>query len=284
MLLTKCGCLEPTRKLRLALLIAFAVFIVMSVVTRRSVAVVNQDKEVKNPLTGNPKAISEGRGLFLLSCAYCHGIDARGGGRGPDLASGNWTHGESDADLLRTVTKGIPGTDMPSCNCEEDEAWKLIAYVRSLSTDARAPVSGDRAAGEKIFFGQGACIACHIVDGKGGRFGPNLSRVGAARPTPHLIEAIRDPSKDIPQGYETVAAVMKDGKRITGVRKNEDTFTLQLMDQTEQYHLLLKKDLKEVIYESKSLMPAYGEQTLNQKQLQDLVAYMESLRGKQRKR
>lgn len=271
---------KSTRKLRLAAVLGFAALLFISVVTRRSGAVVIQEKEAKNPLTGNTKAVGEGRGLFLLSCAYCHGIDARGGGRGPDLASGDWTHGETDADLLRTVTKGIPGTDMPSCNCEEEEAWKLIAYVRSLSTDTRTAVAGDRVAGEKIFFGQGACNACHVVGGKGGRFGPDLSRVGAARPTHHLIESIRDPGKDIPAGYETVTAVLQDGKRITGVRKNEDTFSLQLMDQAEQYHLLLKKELKEVIHDPQSLMPAYGEQTINQKDMQNLIAYLESLRGK----
>jgi hypothetical protein len=74
-------------------------------------------------------------------------------------------------------------------------------------------------------------------------------------------------------------AVTKEGKRITGVRKNEDTFSLQLLDQKEQFHLFLKKDLKEVIHERKSLMPKYDQRALSEKDLQDLLAYLDSLRG-----
>ena len=273
---------RQARKPVLIVLLAFSALSLTNAITWRTEAT-NQEKEVKNPFAGNAKIIKEGRGLFLLSCAYCHGIDARGGGRGPDLVTREtWTHGDTDADLLRTVTKGVAGTDMPSCNCAEEEAWKMISYIRSLSTKSSAPVAGDRAAGEKIFFGRGSCNACHIVDGKGGLFGPDLSRVGAARPIQYIIDSIREPSTDIPSGYETVTALTKDGRRITGVRKNEDTFTLQLFDQGEQHHLFLKKDLKEVIYEPKSLMPAYSEQRLSQKDLQDLLAYLDSLRGKQR--
>ena len=51
----------------------------------------------------------------------------------------------------------------------------------------------------------------------------------------------------------------KDGRRVTGVPKNEDNFSIQLMDQQEQIHLLLKKDLKEIIHKRESLMPAYDK-------------------------
>ena len=237
------------------------------------------EKEVKNPVAGDPQAIKQGQALFLLSCAYCHGVDARGGGRGPDLAAGRWLHGESDAEVFRNVHRGIPGTDMPSCGCEDDEAWRLVAFLRSLSDKAAAPVAGDRTAGEKIFFGSGACSLCHVVDGRGGRFGPDLSRIGAARSVRNLTDSIRDPDKDIPPGYESVVALTTEGKRISGVRKNEDTFSVQLMDHGERFHLFLKKDLRDVIHETKSLMPKYDERALGAKELQDLLAYLDSLRG-----
>jgi len=168
---------------------------------------------------------------------------------------------------------------MPSCGCPEDEAWQLVTFLRSLSARTAAPVSGDLANGERIFFGSSACAGCHVVNGRGGRFGPDLSRIGASRSSRSLIESIREPSKVIADGYETVIAVSKDGKRIAGVRKNEDTFTLQLMDEGEKYHLLQKRDLREVLYDRKSLMPAYDERSLSEKDLRDLVAFLDSLRG-----
>ncbi len=236
-------------------------------------------KEPKNPMAGDANAIQQGRRQFVLSCSYCHGIDASGGGRGPDLTSGRWLHGDSDAAVFRNITHGIPGTEMPACGCPDHEAWQLVTFLRSLSARTAAPVSGDIANGEKIFFGGAACASCHVAKGRGGRFGPDLSRIGASRSARSLIESIRDPGKVIGEGYETVVAVAKDGKRTTGIRKNEDTFTLQLMDQGEKYHLLRKRDLREVLYDSKSLMPAYDERSLSAKDLRDLVAFLDSLRG-----
>ena len=74
--------------------------------------------------------------------------------------------------------------------------------------------------------------------------------------------------------------VTSDGKRITGVRKNEDTFSVQLMSADEQLHLFLKKELQEVREETGSLMPGYNRRMLSDKDLEDLVAYMSGLRSK----
>jgi putative heme-binding domain-containing protein len=265
-------------QLLLILLTAFLCWVTPNEATL-GVTAANQENEVKNPLANDPQAVKQGQAIFVLSCAYCHGINARGGGRGPDLTAGRWLHGASDAAIFRTISRGVPGTAMPPCNCQDDEAWALIAFLRSLSINTSVPVAGDREAGKKIFMGAGACSACHLVNGQGGRFGPDLSRIGASRSPRHLIESIREPDKDIPAEYETVVAVTKEGKRITGVRKNEDTFSLQLLDQKEQFHLFLKKDLKEVIHERKSLMPKYDQRALSEKDLQDLLAYLDSLRG-----
>jgi len=238
-----------------------------------------QANEIKNLITGPPETIEQGRSLFRLACALCHGIDARGG-RAPDLTSGRWTHGGSDAEIYRTIKMGVKGTEMPPVggNLKEEEIWMMVCFLRSLRLDSGFPVAGSREAGEKIFFGRGNCSQCHMVKGRGGRLGPDLSRIGAARSDRYLVESIRDPGRDIPREYETVVAVTRDGKRIVGVRRNEDTFSIQLMEQTEQLRLLLKRDLREVLYEKRSLMPNYGEQVLDEIELQDLLAYLDNLR------
>lgn len=240
----------------------------------------SQEKELKNPLAGNPEAIHQGKAIFRLFCAPCHGMEGRGASRGPDLTTGRWTHGGSDAAVFRTITKGVPGTEMPSNDFPDVEVWATIAYLRSLGAGTSAPVGGNREAGEQIYSGKGNCAQCHMVNGRGGRLGPDLSRIGASRPTKHLAEKVRQPNKEVTPGYETASVLTRDGRRIIGVRKNEDTFSIQLMDHNEQLHLFLKKDLQEVKGERGSLMPGYNTRMLSEQELRDLLAYMDGLRGR----
>ena len=95
-----------------------------------------------------------------------------------------------------------------------------------------------------------------------------------------LAREIRSASKYIPQGYEPVTAVMRDGRQIKGARKNEDSFSVQIMDTNEQLSTFLKKDLREVIEEKKSLMPDYGPDKLTETELDDVLAYLRTLRGR----
>ncbi len=237
-------------------------------------------------------AIKEGASLFRANCSPCHGLSARGGGRGPDLTSGRWTHGSTDAAIFRTITQGVPGTEMPANGFEDSEIWSIIAYLRSLTPPVHQAVSGDAKKGKHIFFGNTGCSGCHMVSGVGGVLGPDLSRVGAARSTSYLIDSIREPNKDLSSGnvdpnnhyglplvYDAVTVVTSDGTKITGVAKNEDTYSLQLISADQKLHLLLKKDLQQVSHERRSLMPPYSEDALDAKQLQDLIAYLETLRG-----
>jgi putative heme-binding domain-containing protein len=236
--------------------------------------------------------IKEGASLFRANCSPCHGLSARGGGRGPDLTSGRWTHGSTDAAIFRTITQGVSGTDMSANGFEDSEVWAIVAYLRSLAPPKRPIVSGDPANGKKIFSENAGCSNCHMVKGSGGRLGPDLSRVAVSRSVSYLIDSIRQPDKELSSGmldpnnhyglplvYDTVTVVTAAGDRITGIARNEDTFSVQLIATNQNLRLFLKKDVKEVIHEHKSLMPTYSEDALSASQLQDLIAYLETLRG-----
>jgi putative heme-binding domain-containing protein len=244
-------------------------------------------EQARNPFSGDPKAITQGAVLFRQECVFCHGVAARGGMRGPDLTTGSWNHGGADADLARTITAGVPGTAMPPNNLKADEIWQIVAYLRTLQQPVAAAV-GDQSLGEALFFGTARCSSCHIVKGHGGRLGPELSTVGSARSRAYLVESIRQPGRQLTQNrvfgddvtlkYDTVTAVTADGRTIVGVPMNEDTFTLQLMDTSERVHSLDKKTLKSVRHENRSLMPAYDPSRLSNADLDNLVAYLQSLR------
>jgi cytochrome c oxidase cbb3-type subunit 3 len=237
-------------------------------------------------------AVREGTSLFRGNCSPCHGLDGRGGGRGPDLTSGRWTHGSTDAEIFRTITQGVPGTEMPANAFEDSEVRAIIAYLRTLQPATHEVVAGDPVKGRRIFDVSSGCAHCHMVNGRGGRLGPDLSRVGASRSVSYLVDSIRDPDKDLSTGmfdpnnhyglplvYDTVTVVTASGENIVGVEKNEDTYSIQLMTMNEDLRLFLKKDLKEVTHERKSLMPAYPESALGKRELQDLLAYLVTLRG-----
>jgi PQQ-dependent dehydrogenase (methanol/ethanol family) len=253
--------------------------LVMASVLVAIAAAAPQQEPRTNPRAGNADAIDEGRTLFRSECSYCHGINARGGGRGPDLTSGRSVHGDSDAAIFDIINEGIPGTEMPGNDLETDETWAIVSYLRSLRAPSTAAPAGNARAGEELFFGSATCSQCHMVNGRGGRVGPDLSRIGAARTPASIAENIRTPSKDLLTGYETVSAVARNGTRIVGVRRNEDTFTVQLMDIGQRVHLLTKDDLQEITYPPRSLMPDFPEDRLSANQLQDLIAYLDGLRG-----
>jgi cytochrome c oxidase cbb3-type subunit 3 len=234
--------------------------------------------------------IAEGRSVFHANCAPCHGLGARGGGRGPDLTSDNWAHGGSDAEIFRTITQGVPGTDMPANVLDDAEVRSIIAFLRSLAPPAHPVIAGDPARGQQIFAATAGCATCHMVNGSGGRLGPDLSRVGAARAVTYLVDSIREPDKELTSGpldpnnhyglplpYDSVTVVTAGGERVVGVARNEDTFSIQLLAVDQNLHFFLKKDVREVIHERKSLMPAYPESALSAPQLQDLLAYLVTL-------
>jgi cytochrome c oxidase cbb3-type subunit 3 len=249
-------------------------------------------EQKKNPVGGDATAIREGASLFRANCSPCHGLDAHGGGRGPDLTTGRWLHGSTDQAIFNTISQGVAGTEMPANGFEDSETWSLVAYLRSVGAVAPSALKGDDAAGERLFFGKEKCFTCHMVKGRGGHLGPDLSRVGAARSLAYLTESLREPDKElslgyadpnnhygIPLEYDTVVVVKRDGERLLGVAKNEDAFSLQLLGQDDELHLLSKADLSEVRHERRSLMPAYTSQMLTPAELEDLLAYLSKLRG-----
>jgi putative heme-binding domain-containing protein len=117
------------------------------------------------------------------------------------------------------------------------------------------------------------------VNGKGGRLGPDLSRIGVSRARDAIVNRIIGAAEGSRAGYEPVTLTPQEGQPIHGVKKNEDLFSVQIMDTRERIQGYLKSDLQEVIYEKDSLMPIYGTDRLNDGDLSDLVGYLSTLRG-----
>jgi putative heme-binding domain-containing protein len=229
----------------------------------------------KNSHLGNADSLKGGLALYRVRCGDCHGLDARGY-RGPDLTA--VLGGMPDERLFQTIRKGVPGTEMQRSTIPDDDVLMIIAYLRNMNAAAPADTPiGNAANGSQIFTAQ--CASCHRVGGSGGRLGPDLSRVGVARSREALIREIRTPSEWMPPAFESVTLVTKDGQKIRGIKKNEDVFSIQIMDGRERIQGYLKSELQQVTLEKTSLMPEYGPERLSQSDLNDLIGYLSTLRG-----
>jgi putative heme-binding domain-containing protein len=249
-----------------------------------------------NPYAGDSRVAKMGESQFRANCAFCHGLGARGGGRGPDLTRSPKKHGDSDAEIFNTINNGVPGTAMPpngatqqGVGMTDEEIWQIITYLRSVERKL-SPLPGNAAHGRQLFFGSAACSTCHMFRGQGGRLGPDLTSAASSRSTSYLVESLRNPSRRLAQGiseamkefsteYETVNVVTIDGTKLQGTLLNQDSFTIQFLDTREQLHCFDKASLRSLDVSRESLMPAYDEKMLPEKDLQDLLAFLSSQGG-----
>ncbi|MEE2637372.1 MAG: c-type cytochrome [Acidobacteriota bacterium] len=224
-----------------------------------------------NPHEGSPAAIRAGRALFANRCAECHGGDATGIS-GPDLTT-LWATAPGDGRVFRTIRAGVTGSIMPSTDAPTDEVWAIVAYLKSIGTVSPDEfATGDVERGGTVY--QTNCARCHRVGGQGRGLGPDLSRITRVRSRASLTQALRDPSETVAVGYRTVRLITRDGVEITGVKKREDVFSLQVVDTSERLQGFLRADLSEVEDVALSLMPVFDTDRLSDRDLDDLFRYL----------
>ena len=229
--------------------------------------------------TDSPPAVTDSTALFQNYCAYCHGTHGEGG-RGADLTTGEYQHGSSDSDLFATIRYGVRGTEMPATGVNDEEATKLVAFIKTIASSGTKEVApGDPAAGKMVYEKSG-CVSCHALNKQGNAIGPDLSDVGRRRNLKYLEESIVKPEADIPVQYRAVQVVLKSGQTFNGIRLNEDDISIQIRDMSNNLRSFMKEDVREIRHDKPSLMPSY-ESAFSRKQLDDVVAYLHSLRGAQ---
>jgi len=168
---------------------------------------------------------------------------------------------------------------MPASALTTAQVWQVAAFVRTLGRVEGLKSTGNPQRGEQIYAGKGGCARCHTIGGHGGAIGPDLADIGARQEAAYMRTSLLDPDASVPLEFLQVHVVTKNGQRITGVRLNEDTFSIQIRDLSNQVHSFWKTELTDVVKEPKrSLMPSY-KNVLTATELDDLVAYLESLQG-----
>ena len=218
-------------------------------------------------------------GGYRVRCADCHGLDGRGV-RAPDITQ-VWNSGRTDEGLFQTIRRGVPGSEMPAFSApraSDRDLWQMLAYLKTLARPSAAePLRGNPDTGAKVF--RTLCVACHKVNATGGRLGPDLSRIGTARSRDVLVARIRRGSEDFRAGFAPVTVTTPEGVPIQGVKKNEDLFSVQIMDTRERIQGYEKDKVKAVENGRTSAMPVFGPDRLSDSDLDDLLRYLQTLRG-----
>ena len=245
-----------------------------------------------------PQEIEEGRKLYDANCGRCHG-ETGGGVAGIELFK-QIRRANSDDDIARLIQAGIPGSTMPPQSFSTPQALTVVAYLRSMvgvtpaasgggattGRGANAAAGGVPGRGKEVFAGKGGCLTCHAAEGVGGTSGPNLSAAGVGRGGrggPHSVgpaareRSVLDPDGAIATPFRVFQVTPKTGTPVRGRLLNQDTFSVQLLDEGQNLRGFLKSDLKDSGF-LPSPMPSYRSR-LTPQEVADVISYLLTLKG-----
>ena len=247
-----------------------------------------------HPAIGNPQAIADGETLYNEACTACHGKDGTGGELGPPVAAQNRRYlRRTDQEIFDTIKNGIAGTQMPpyATQFTDDQIWHVTAYIRGLrGTAIDTPAAGDVAAGEAVFWTKGNCGGCHMVRSRGSILGPDLSNLAGTRKVQNIVDALtKEKHKIAADGgthdstllpmttYQPVRITTPDGKVVSGILKNEDSFSLQVLSRDDLNLHRFRRSTVKVFYDPQSLMPHDWDTRLTSTEFQNLLAFLTRL-------
>lgn len=224
-----------------------------------------------------------GRQTFESTCAACHGLDGRGGERGPDIATRAEIVRKSDEELAKILQVGIPQAGMPAfASLGSATLSATVKHLRLLQGKGVAPpLPGNSGQGKQIFAGKAGCSKCHMVQGSGGFLGPDLSSYGASHSVSDIRKSIVSPGQRPGLHKSLAKATTNDGRTVTGLVRNEDNFSLQLQSLDGALHLLAKSEVANLTFDSKPLMPEDYAKKLNGSDLDHVIAYLLSVAHEQ---
>ena len=217
-----------------------------------------------------------GRQLFSSNCAACHGLDGRGGERGPDIATRKEVQRLSDPALLHVIEAGVPGTGMPAFHSlDASGRLAIVHYLRALQgKQPEVAVPGNPQSGKNLFFGIAACSQCHMIKGAGGFIGSDLTSYAQTHSANEIRDIISRPDQYMGARARITVITTHDGKQYEGIIRNEDNFSLQLQSEEGAFHLLQRSQVERAEQQPKSLMPSDYGSRLTSQQLDDLISYL----------
>ncbi len=218
----------------------------------------------------------DGAGLFSSNCAGCHGSDGRGGEHAPNIATAPEVQHLTDADLTSIINKGIAGAGMPAFSwLSQDKILAIVMYLRNLQGRGEAAVVvGNPHIGESLFYGKAGCGECHMINGRGGFIGSDLSFYGAEAKPAEIRALILNPAKSLPASKQLFTVTSKSAQTYSGMLRQEDNFSVTLQSTDGAFHSIAKSDIARLERGTRSLMPGFYGTLLTATEMDDLVSYL----------
>lgn len=221
-----------------------------------------------------PDPVEAGRKRFNIRCAACHGTDGLGGERAPAIGSGRRSRLRTDAAARDVIVKGIPNTGMPAFQIPELDLRQIVRFLRSRVVPlAEASIAGDKERGTALFFGTAGCSNCHMIRGRGGLNGPDLTEVSRRLTLAEVGTALHHPNARRVHGYQVASVTLKSGKTVRGFIRNESGFDLQLQGLDHQLYMLTAGDIASIAREPDSLMPSLQATAEEERDLLSCLAH-----------
>lgn len=220
----------------------------------------------------NNPSQNPGQPLFEAHCAACHGLDGHGG-EAPNIVTIPAVQSLSDAQLTTVIhdghTGGMPGF---ASMLSDTEIASVVSFLRELQHGGGSPVQGNPANGKALFFGSAGCSQCHAIKGEGGFLAADLGAV------PLSADDIRGAITSPPTSSTDVltTAILKNGRKFTGLARNEDNFSIQMIDLKGALVSIEKADTVKIDRATAPYMPSDYATKLSPSDMQDLVAYVAS--------
>ena len=222
--------------------------------------------------TGGAESLAAGRQRFEARCGGCHGADGMGGERAPAIGSVDRERLRSDDAVRSLIHDGIPDAGMPGFTLMEPELSQITAFVRSRVTPARESMPpGDPDAGQAFFFGVGGCAQCHMMNGRGGVAGPDLSNSGSELTLAEMEQSLLKPAARRKPGFRVATVRLRSGPIVRGFLRNESLYDLQVQGFDGRLYLLRRDEVAAIEREAASYMPALQA---GETELRNLIAYL----------
>ena len=235
-----------------------------------------QEKASDSSAEANARIQADAKQTYESVCAACHGLDARGSERGPDIVSRPEVVGKTDAELAQILANGRPAGGMPSFSSfGVAKISAMVAYLRTLQGRGKVfMLPGDPERGRALFFGKAKCSECHSLAGQGGFFAPDLASYRESADANEIRTKILNPDRELDPRRGLAHVVLSDGSELTGAVRNEDNFSIQLQTANGAFHLLNKSDVRSQTYLGASGMPSDYGSTLTAEELNDVISFL----------
>lgn len=196
-------------------------------------------------------AVERGQTLFVSTCGFCHGANAKGGETGPDLLRSVVVLDDENGDKIgQVVLNGRPDKGMPKFNMSREQISDIATFLHQRVKDAALRgtyqilniVSGDPKAGEAYFNGAGQCTKCHSVTGDLAHIGSKYDAVTIQQKIVMPREGRRRrgaaPEPEIAPVQVTV--IRPSGQTVNGKLDHIDDFTISLTDANGDYQSFVR--------------------------------------------